>query len=79
LYLKISNFRLKKFWLIFHIVKDLPYQTTDVDQPNADFYIKPKQNELRLSGDGGENALNNWAMRMSQRKNIQVNISSNLI
>ena len=62
----------------FLFVKDLPYQTTDVDQPNADFYIKPKQNELRLSGDGGENALNNWAMRMSQRKNIQVNISSNL-
>jgi hypothetical protein len=56
----------------------LPYQTTDIDQPNADFYIKPNKNDLRLSGDGGENALNNWMNRMTERKSIQANISSNL-
>ncbi len=43
------------------------------DVPKADFYLKDTSPALP---DNGENALNNWRIKMLERKNIQQNISS---
>ena len=62
-------------------LQQLPYDTLDSDRPAADLYLKPERAShepilSHLSGDMGENALNNWKNKMNERKQVQNDISS---
>ena len=62
--------------------KDLPYDTLDSDRPAADLYLRPdkaspsQMKNKHLSGDNGQNALQNWTSHMNDRRNTQQMISS---
>jgi len=47
-----------------------------LDKPSANTYLKPKKATHVFSGDNGENALNNWKSKMTERKNIQNHLAS---
>jgi hypothetical protein len=50
-----------------------------LDKPSANTYLKPKKAAQVFSGDNGENALNNWKSKMTERKNIQNHLASMVI
>ncbi len=57
--------------------KNLPIESSELDTPKADLYLKPKKSYIEtLAGDNGEKALNNWNHKMIERKLIQNNLSS---
>ena len=58
------------------VSKELPINNYTNDVPKADVYIKPSINPKSYSGDYGEKALNNWSIKMNERKNTQQSLSS---
>lgn len=57
---------------------EIPSETDVTDVPKADIYLKP-ENNTECMPDNGSNALDHWRKKMIERKNVQKNISSNLL
>lgn len=63
---------------------DLNFNPEESDKPSASLYLEEinsnallnKKFKPSINGDLGENALNNWSLKMNERKNTQNQISS---